>query len=132
MRTITQQKGANNTIMNTLRLITPERKERQGNYTNECQGLFYVAQVAPEFSNSRIKMGFSTNINSRIVKHRVISPNIKILKTWRCQRKWERVALDYLGHKYCEALNREVFECHDIPGLIRRADKLFSLFSVSE
>lgn len=110
-----------------LRLITTEGRQRQGKYTNECEGLFYVALVAPEFSQTRIKLGFSTNIETRLGKHRVISPNIRVLKTWECKKKWERVGLDYLS-KHCTPVGSEVYECHDIQGLLRSGDKLFNLF----
>lgn len=114
-----------------LRLITTERKERVGKYTNECEGLFYVAQVAPEHSQTRIKLGFSTDIDTRLGKHRVISPNIKVLKTWTCKKKWERVGIDYLS-KYCTPVGSEVYECYDIPKLLKSGDKLFGLFEVKD
>lgn len=111
-----------------LKLVTNEGgKQRQGKYTNECQGLFYVAQVAPEHSQSRIKLGFSTCIETRMVKHRVVSPNIKLLRTWECRKKWERVGIDYLSRS-CTPVGSEVYECYDIPSLLKLGDKLFGLF----
>lgn len=112
-----------------LRLIPSDRKEPQrlGKYTNDCEGLFYVALVAPEYSSSRIKLGFSTNIETRMGKHRVVSPNIRLIKTWPVKKKWERVGIDYLS-KYCSPVGSEVYECHDIPGLLKSGDKLFGLF----
>lgn len=112
-----------------LRLITQDRKERQrqGNYTNECEGLFYVALVAPEYSNTRIKLGFSTCIDTRMGKHRVVSPNIRLIRTWPAKKKWEKVGIDYLS-KYCQPVGSEVYECHDIQGLLKSGDKLFGLF----
>lgn len=116
-----------------LRLITTERKEkqRQGKYTNECEGLFYVALVAPEFSSTRVKLGFTTDIDTRMNKHRVVSPNIRILKSWKVKRKWERVGIDYLS-KYCTPVGSEVYECHNIPGLLKSGDKLFGLFECEQ
>lgn len=116
-----------------LRLITTEGKERQrqGKYTNECEGYFYVAQVAPEHSQSRIKLGFSTDIETRLRKHRVVSPNIRVLRTWQVKRKWEKVGIDYLS-KHCTPVGSEVYECYDIPALLKSGDKLFSLFEVRD
>lgn len=106
-------------------------KQRQGKYTNECQGLFYVAQVAPEYSQTRIKLGFTTNIDTRFGKHRVISPNIRLLRTWDCRRKWERVGIDYLS-RHCTPVGSEIYECYDIPSLLKSGDKLFGLFEGKE
>lgn len=115
-----------------LRLITTEREHlRKGNYTNECKGLFYVAQVAPEYSKTRIKLGFTTDIDTRLGKHRVISPNIRLIKTWDCRKKWERVGIDYLS-KHCTPVGSEIYECSDIPALLKSGDKLFGLFEVKD
>ena len=90
-------------------------------------GVFYVIAIVPELDSRRIKLGFSMDVNSRIVQHRTSAPTAILIKSWACKRVWEKTVIDSLTGKNCRLILNEVFECADVDDLVKRGDKLFSL-----
>jgi len=90
-------------------------------------GLFYVVQLVPELDPSRIKLGFTTDMNERLSQHRTAAPTSAVLKTWPCRRAWETTVIDCLVCAGCKLILNEVYECPDIAALLDRGDELFQL-----
>jgi len=95
--------------------------------TNPDEGVFYVIQLVPELKPGRIKLGFGTDIVSRLYQHRTAAPTAVLVKTWPCKRTWELAAIDCLTSSGCKLVLNEVYECGDISGLVKRGDDLFAV-----
>ena len=89
-------------------------------------GFFYVIQLVPDLDPKRVKLGFASNVATRLAEHRTAAPTAKLLKLWPCKRNWERTAIDALAVGGRLILN-EVFEFSDVEALIKRGDELFAL-----
>jgi hypothetical protein len=57
-------------------------------------GVFYFLQLEPIHDPGRIKLGFTTDLDGRLRKHRCSAPFAQCLKTWPCRRIWERTVMD--------------------------------------
>lgn len=90
-------------------------------------GCFYVIQLVPELDSRRIKFGFAIDLNDRLAQHHTAAPTAKVLKSWPCKRSWEITVMDCLSSMNCRHILNEVFECEDLPSLIKRGDELFQL-----
>lgn len=90
-------------------------------------GVFYLIQPVPEFSLCRVKLGFSTDVMSRIIPYKTICPNAKVVKTWRCLEEWEKTAIDSVTRIECRQVGVEVFDCESIENLVDRIDSFFKL-----
>lgn len=89
-------------------------------------GLFYLIQLEPEHDPERVKVGFSTDLEGRLQKHRCSAPFAQYLKTWPCQRLWERTAIDSITNG-AEKLHTEVFRVDSLAKVLERADNFFAL-----
>lgn len=89
-------------------------------------GAFYLVLLTPEFSQSRIKLGFAGDLPDRLASHRTVCPTLSVVKTWACKRSWEKVAIE-CASVGCQRIGAEVFDCADINALISRLDAFFSL-----
>jgi len=89
-------------------------------------GVFYLMQLEPEHDPGRIKVGFTTDLDGRIRKHRCSAPFATCTKSWPCRRTWERAAIDCItiGLKQ---LHTEVFRTPDVANVCNRADSFFSI-----
>jgi hypothetical protein len=90
-------------------------------------GCFYIIKLIPEISSTRIKVGFATNIQTRLGAHRTVAPTAEIVKTWPCHRSWEFTVIASVTRVGCILIKNEVYDCDDIDGLIDRCDRIFSL-----
>lgn len=90
-------------------------------------GVFYVIQLVPELDPRRIKLGFAINLNERLGQHKTAAPTATVLRSWPCRRAWELTVMDSLSDANCRLILNEVFECNDIPALLRRGDEIFAL-----
>jgi hypothetical protein len=90
-------------------------------------GYFYVVQPVPDLEPRRVKLGYTTNVESRLASYRTISPHAQVLETWPCKTAWEAAAIDSVTREECELLGGEVFRCEDVNRLIERADAFFEL-----
>lgn len=89
-------------------------------------GVFYLVQLEPEHDPGRIKVGFTTDIDGRLRKHRCSAPFAQCLKTWPCQRIWERTVIDCVTAGL-EKLHTEVFRTQSIESVIAKAEQFFAI-----
>ncbi len=90
------------------------------------KGHFYVIQLVPELSATRIKVGFATDIQQRLMAHRTASPTAQLIKHWPCKSTWERAAIDSITRIQSNLIANEVYDCTDIMALVGRGDQFFS------
>lgn len=95
-------------------------------------GHFYVVQLVPELDPKRIKVGFSSNIQSRFRSHRVSAPTAKLLGTWNCKRSWEQAAIASVTRDGCKLISNETFTCDNVAELENRAEDFFAVMPNSE
>lgn len=89
-------------------------------------GVFYFLQLEPIHDPGRIKLGFTTDLDGRLRKHRCSAPFAKCLKTWPCRRIWERTVMDAVTTGM-EVLHTEVFRTDCLDSAMQKADQLFAL-----
>lgn len=90
------------------------------------RGVFYLLLLIPEFSQTRIKIGFAGDLSDRLAAHRTTCPTLTVLKSWSCKRSWEKTVIDCASVD-CQQVGQEVFDCPDTNALISRLDALFAL-----
>ncbi len=74
----------------------------------------------------RVKLGFTTDLDGRLRKHRCSAPFAQCLKTWPCLRRWERAAIDSVTDGL-EQLHTEVFRAGSVEHVIVSADRFFAV-----
>ena len=60
-------------------------------------GFFYLIQLIPEMLSERVKIGYTDNLDNRMKEHQTAAPTAKLLKSWRCKRAWDQVAMDSIN-----------------------------------
>lgn len=94
-------------------------------FTSDDVGFFYMIQLEPDHDPGRFKVGFTTDLDGRLQKHRC-APFAQYLKSWPCKRIWERAAMDCVTNG-CERLHTEVFRAGSLEELAARAQAFFSM-----
>lgn len=89
-------------------------------------GAFYLIQLELDHDPSRFKVGFATEIEGRLRKHRCSAPFARCLKSWPCRRTWERAAIDCVTER-CEQLHTEVLRAVSLDRVTARAEAFFSV-----
>ena len=89
-------------------------------------GFFYLVQLEPNHDPGRIKVGFTSDIDGRLSKHRCSAPFAKCLRSWPCRRTWERAAIDSVTTGL-EQLHTEVFRANSVEEVAKRGDRFFSV-----
>lgn len=89
-------------------------------------GYFYLALLEPEHDPGRLKVGFTTDMDGRLQKHRCSAPFTVFTKSWPCLRTWERAAIDCLTDGL-EKLRSEVFRAASVVAVEKRGDAFFSV-----
>ncbi len=89
-------------------------------------GVFYLIQLEPDHDKGRFKVGFTTDLDGRVRKHRCSAPLLQCVKSWPCRMAWERTVIDCITDG-CDQLHTEVFRAISIDDIIARADKFFAL-----
>lgn len=89
-------------------------------------GVFYVVRLEPDHDPGRLKVGFTTDLEGRLRKHRCSAPFALCVQSWPCRRVWERAAIDCVTSGL-EQLHTEVFRCEDLEAVVHRAEQFFSL-----
>jgi len=111
--------------------ILQERKKKgffdEVKVENSLDGFFYLIKIIPELSKKRVKLGFSSNFDSRLNSHRCISPTLEVIKVWECKRYWEPVLIDLLETIAVKKYSSEVFDFDCIDELIKKTEAFFSL-----
>ena len=101
----------------------PSVHEQESEATND-RGFFYLILLVPEFSDKRIKAGFTSRLDSRLNEHMMSAPTAKLIFSRPCQRSWEIFLLAYV-HSHGERIRSEVFDIHDSKKLIKNLTTLF-------
>lgn len=94
-------------------------------------GVFYLLQVDPDMP-SRLKGGYSTNLEQRLASHRTIAPRLRLVEAWQCPAWAERPALAVLdATEGSERIGEEVF---DVPleAAIDRLGQFFILTGLAD
>jgi hypothetical protein len=92
-------------------------------------GYFYIMQLPPEDLPTRLKIGYTDNLDVRQSDHRTNSPTLKLMRFWSCNRTWEEAAKARITRQDCwrfEGERSEAFD-GDIQGFIDRAEAFFAL-----
>lgn len=97
-----------------------------GPYCADDVGVFYLIQLEPDHDPGRFKVGFTTELEGRLRKHRCSAPFAQCLKSWPCRRTWERAAIDCVANG-CEQLHTEVFRASSLTEISSRADAFFGV-----
>jgi hypothetical protein len=101
-------------------------EDSQGAVGDGMVGYFYVVQLEPNHDPGRFKVGFSTDMDGRMAKHRCSAPFAKCIRQWPCFRSWEKAAIDCVTAG-CEKLHTEVFRAKSIEDVIKRCEAFFNL-----
>ncbi|MBX9722299.1 MAG: hypothetical protein K2X81_12940, partial [Candidatus Obscuribacterales bacterium] len=99
-------------FLNRARTNAGDSADEIGNLIAD-EGVFYLVRLEPEHDPGRIKLGFTTEVDGRLRKHRCSAPFAQCLKTWPCRRTWERAAIDCITAGF-EQLHTEVFRAKSI------------------
>lgn len=89
-------------------------------------GFFYIIQLEPDHDEHRFKVGFTTDLQGRLTKHRCSAPFAVCLRSWPCRRTWERAAIDSVTED-SEQLHTEVFRALDLQKVIERCEGFFGV-----
>src|SRR5207247_2118965 len=93
-------------------------------------GFFYVIQLEPDHDPGRFKVGFTTDLDGRLQKHRCVAPFAKYVRSWPCRRLWERAAIDCVTGE-SEKLHTEVFRSISIETVITKAGAFFACVEIA-
>lgn len=89
-------------------------------------GVFYLIQLERDHDPGRFKVGFTSELEGRLRKHRCSAPFAECIKSWPARRTWERAAIDCVTNG-CEQLHTEVFRAVSLSDVAARADAFFSM-----
>jgi hypothetical protein len=89
-------------------------------------GYFYIVQLVPELMPERVKIGYTDNLESRLIEHQTSAPTAIYVKTWECKRSWDQSAMDCITRDGCHLVMNEVYE-GDIEGFIKRGESFFNI-----
>ncbi len=95
-------------------------------YYSDDVGFFYLIQLEPEHDRGRFKVGFTTDLEGRLRKHRCAAPFAQYLFSFPAKRVWERAAIDCVTNG-CEQLHTEVFRAESLEQVANRAQSFFSV-----
>ena len=103
-------------------------QNRQEEISNPTDGFFYVVALDPIMRPDRIKVGFSSSLESRLSTYKTTNPDAEIIGSWRCKRNWEVAAIALVeATPSCSHVASELFDCSDFEELQSRCDTLFDL-----
>lgn len=105
-------------------------RKSQGFVKSNCpvdnnKGFFYIIQLVPELNPLRVKLGFATDVLTRLSAHQTAAPTAKLIKSWKCKRTWEIPAIECITQIECVHIANEVYECKNLYTLTERADNFF-------
>lgn len=106
-------------IKNNLLPAQSEKKKLLAKRTQDSGeiGFFYAILLVPEFSKSRIKIGFTNNLQNRLSSHQCSAPTAELIKSWSCKRIWEGYLTDVVA-RHGKCIRTEVFD-------VKKLDPLF-------
>lgn len=97
--------------------------------TGSDDGVFYVILLIPEFSKTRIKVGFTENMENRLRSHMVSAPTAEVIKTYPCKRSWEGYLLAVV-ERHGKCIRTEVFDIPKLDPLLRDLATAFKLAKI--
>lgn len=87
--------------------------------------LVYLVELWPGDSDV-YKIGWTSDIEQRLRTYRTTSPNLRLVKSWACDRKRDREAMVYaFSFQGLEKLSPETFRAQDIQAVVRHLDQFF-------
>lgn len=89
------------------------------------KGWFYIIQLVPKLKPERVKLGFTSNLDSRLSAHQTAAPTARIVGNWPCRKAWEIAAIDSITREGCQSLSNEVVDCNSLDELLDRAQEFF-------
>jgi hypothetical protein len=92
-------------------------------------GYFYIIQLHPEDLPTRLKIGYTDNLDVRLSDHRTNAPTLKLLKSWPCKRTWEEAAKASITREACRRIGGDGSEVFDgnVQAFLDRAEAFFAL-----
>lgn len=109
--------------------MIPAYNHQEKRQTGSDDGVFYVILLIPEFSKTRIKVGFTENIDARLRSHMVSAPTAKVIKTFPCKRSWEGYLLAVV-ERHGKCLRTEVFDIPKLDPLLKDLATAFKLVKI--
>ena len=88
---------------------------------NDGPGVFYIVAVDPEVRPSRLKFGYTQDINSRLIEHRYTAPEATLLRSWPAKRNWEPCIIAGLSIGAAQ-VGPEVFDVDDVAATLYKAE----------
>lgn len=124
-------KGLTQSQINYIRknYMAPVFNQHEKKQTGSDDGVFYVILLVPEFSKTRIKVGFTENIDARLRSHMVSAPTAEVLKTYPCKRSWEGYLLAVV-ERHGKCIRTEVFDIPKLDPLLRDLATAFRLAKI--
>lgn len=89
-------------------------------------GVFYLIQLEPEHDPTRFKLGFASDVGSRLRQHKTAAPYSKVIGTWPCKLLWEKTAIESIA-RGCDRIHTEVFRGRSIEIVRERCEEFFAL-----
>lgn len=89
-------------------------------------GYFYIIWLHPDDLPSRLKIGYTDNLEVRLSDHRTAAPTLRLVKSWPCKRTWEEAAKASITREGCRCVGGEVFD-GDVRVFVKREDAFFSI-----
>lgn len=90
-------------------------------------GYFYVIQLIPELDPLRVKLGYASDVSSRLSAHQCAAPTAALVKAWPCRKIWEPVAMQSVTRIECTLIGNEVYRCEDLDRLLQRCEEFFAI-----
>ena len=94
--------------------------------TDTEHGFFYLMKLEPQLDPGRFKVGFATDVQERMRKHKTSAPHVTLERQWPCKLVWEKTAIDCVTDG-CQQLGVEVFRTSSIESVIAKCEEFFSL-----
>ncbi|MDE0152356.1 MAG: hypothetical protein OXN23_00625 [Gammaproteobacteria bacterium] len=89
-------------------------------------GVFYLIQLEPEHDPTRFKLGFASDVSSRLRQHKTAAPYSKVVGIWPCKQLWEKTAIESIA-RGCDRVHTEVFRGKSIEIVRERCEEFFAL-----
>jgi hypothetical protein len=109
---------------------TPDQQRRTTNpeprTSASAEGLFYLLQLEPEHDPGRFKLGFSSDLESRLDDLLTVVPLAKLIATWPARRSWERIAIISTA-QHAEPISQEVFRIERLEEAVAAANRFFAV-----
>ena len=117
-------------LSNTYRRkVVPRTASQNGAVGPTGYGYFYIIQLHPEDLPTRLKIGYTDNLDVRQSDHRTSAPTLQLIRSWPCRRTWEETAKASITREDCRCIGGEVFD-GDVQGFVERAEAFFSIMPI--